>query len=166
MLNFLLWARQKNLFSPWPCISVFRCSFLNKSLFAVEMDLDNSVVEDFLSEVVIMRKLNHPNVMKLLGVTVQDDKPCVVMPLMMTDLKVYLKQNKMVRTELFICCLIPFLLDKMIYFIFSTAVSHWKPTSLICTGSCTWYGVFIRTKCDSSWLGCQKLHVSSPNIQM
>ncbi len=65
-------------------------------LFAVEVELDTAMVEDFLSEVVVMRKFNHPNVMKLLGVTVHEDKPCIILPLMMTDLKHYLKRHKQV----------------------------------------------------------------------
>ncbi len=54
------------------------------------------MVEEFLSEVLVMRKFNHPNVMKLLGVTVHEDKPCIVMPLMLTSLKEHLKQHKLV----------------------------------------------------------------------
>ena len=63
---------------------------------SVEVDLDPGMVQDFLGEVVVMRKFNHPNVMKLLGVTVHDDKPCIILPLMKMDLKQFLKQNKLV----------------------------------------------------------------------
>ncbi len=54
------------------------------------------MVEDFLREVLVMRQLSHPNVMKLLGVTVHEKKPCIILPLMMTDLRTYLKQHKLV----------------------------------------------------------------------
>ncbi len=55
------------------------------------------MVDDFLSEVIVMSKFNHPNVMKLLGVTGHEDKPCIILPLMMTDLKHYLRQHKQAR---------------------------------------------------------------------
>ena len=64
---------------------------------AVEVQLDTVMVEDFLREVVVMKNFNHPNVMKLLGVTVHEDKPCIILPLMKMDLKHYLKHNKLVR---------------------------------------------------------------------
>ncbi len=51
---------------------------------------------DFLSEALVMRKFNHPNVMKLVGVTGHEDKPCIILPLMKMDLKHYLKDNKLV----------------------------------------------------------------------
>ncbi len=54
------------------------------------------MVEEFLGEVVIMRKFEHQRVMKLLGVTVHEDRPCIVLPLMTTDLKHHLRQNEMV----------------------------------------------------------------------
>ncbi len=60
---------------------------------AAGVELDDYMVEEFLNEIIIMRKFKHPNVMKLLGVTVHDDKPCIVLPLMMTNLKCYLRQN-------------------------------------------------------------------------
>ncbi len=77
-------------------ISTLLSDNLSGVFTAVEVVLDSSMVEEFLSEVVIMRKFKHPNVMKLLGVTVHEDKPCIVLPLMMIDLKRYLKQNRLV----------------------------------------------------------------------
>ncbi len=56
------------------------------------------MVQDFLSEVIVMKKFQHPNVMKLLGVTVHENKPCIILPLMKMDLKQYLKQNRQVRS--------------------------------------------------------------------
>ena len=88
------------------------------------MDLDNSVVENFLREAVIMRKFKHPNVMKLLGVTVHEEKPCIVMPMMMTDLKHYLKQNQMVRAQIFIHFTRLFLLDNNVYFLKQTLTEN------------------------------------------
>ncbi len=72
-------------------------TFQPRIFFSAAIEFDNSVVEEFLTEIMVMGKLKHPNVMKLLGVTVHEDQPCIVMPLMMTDLKQYLKQNKLVR---------------------------------------------------------------------
>ncbi len=74
--------------------NVVNCTIL---FIAVEVELDSSMVSEFLKEVVIMRKFNHSNVLKLLGVTVHDSKPCIIMPLMLTDLKHYLKQNRKVN---------------------------------------------------------------------
>lgn len=65
-------------------------------LVPVEVELDTVMVEDFLSEVVVMKGFKHPNVMKLLGVTVHENKPCIVLPLMKMNLKEYLRQNKQV----------------------------------------------------------------------
>ncbi len=75
---------------------VLHCGFSCLWFIAVEVELDDYMVEDFLNEVIIMRRFKHPNVLKLLGVTVHEDKPCMVMPLMITNLKCYLKQNKLV----------------------------------------------------------------------
>ncbi len=71
----------------------------------MEVELDTVMVQDFLSKVIVMRKFNHPNVMKLLGVTVHEDKPCIILPLMKMDLKQFLKQNKLVcffRIQIFL----------------------------------------------------------------
>ncbi len=48
---------------------------------------------------IIMKKFKHPNVMKLLGVTVHEEKPCIILPLMKMDLKKHLKQNVLVRLK-------------------------------------------------------------------
>ena len=59
-----------------------------------EIKITNQVVEDFLHEAMIMRKFNHPNILKLIGVSTHNDKPCVILPLMNHgDLKGYLKNN-------------------------------------------------------------------------
>ena len=68
--------------------------------FTVELELDNQVVEDFLQEAITMRQFNHPNVLSTFGVSVHDDKPCVVLPLMTNgDLKNYLKSESSVSKE-------------------------------------------------------------------
>lgn len=54
-------------------------------------------VEEFLQEAVIMREFNHQNVMSLLGVSVSEEKPCVLLPLLSNgDLKKYLKNQSLV----------------------------------------------------------------------
>ena len=56
--------------------------------------MNNQVIEDFLQEATIMRQFNHPNILSMFGVSVHNDKPCVIMPLMSNgDLKNYLKYN-------------------------------------------------------------------------
>ncbi len=66
-------------------------------LFAEE--LDNSGTEEFLREMKIMRKFKHPNIMRLLGITVHEGRPCLVMPLMVASLKQYLNKNKLVSIQ-------------------------------------------------------------------
>ena len=46
------------------------------------IEINNQVTETFLQEVIIMRQFNHPNVLSLIGVSVHDNKPCVLLPLM------------------------------------------------------------------------------------
>ena len=59
--------------------------------------MNNQVIEDFLQEATIMRQFNHPNILSMFGVSVHNDKPCVIMPLMSNgDLKNYLKHNSSV----------------------------------------------------------------------
>ena len=59
-----------------------------------EMDMNNQVVEDFFEEAIVMKTFNHPNVLSLIGVSVYNNKPCVLMPLMNNgDLKTYIQNN-------------------------------------------------------------------------
>ena len=58
------------------------------------MMMNNKVVEEFLQEALIMKQFNHLNVLSLLGVSVHNDKPCAILPLMINgDLNSYLKNN-------------------------------------------------------------------------
>ena len=64
--------------------------------------MNNQVVEDFLQESVIMKQFNHPNVLSLIGVSVHNDKPCIILPLMSNgDLYRYLKKHEKVSTILY-----------------------------------------------------------------
>ena len=59
-----------------------------------EADLNNEMIEEFLQESVIMRQLDHPNVLSLFGVSVHNNKPCVILPLMVNgDLRNYLRSS-------------------------------------------------------------------------
>ena len=59
--------------------------------------MEDQVVEDFLNEAMIMRKFNHPNVLSLIGVTVHDNKPSVILPLMENgNLKKFLNSHQSV----------------------------------------------------------------------
>ena len=58
------------------------------------IEINNKVTETFLQEVIIMRQFNHPNVLSLIGVSVHDNKPCAILPLMTNkDVKSFLKRN-------------------------------------------------------------------------
>ncbi len=75
---------------------------------AHQIEVENKVTEDFLFEAVIMRKFNHPNILSLCGVSVHDNKPCVVLPLMKNgDLKHYVLHNKQVCfSKLLLICIL------------------------------------------------------------
>ena len=59
-----------------------------------EVLIKNQVVEDFLQEMTIMRQFNHPNVLSLIGISIHNNKPCIILPLMNnSDLHRYLKKH-------------------------------------------------------------------------
>ena len=59
--------------------------------------MKNQVIEEFLREATIMRQFTHPNVLSMFGISVHNDKPCVIMPLMSNgDLRNYLRKNSSV----------------------------------------------------------------------
>ena len=65
--------------------------------------MNNEVVEEFLQEAIIMKKFNHTNVMSLFGVSVHNDKSCVILPLMINgDLKSYLTRNDVSMTYIIV----------------------------------------------------------------
>ena len=67
----------------------------------MEVAMNNQVVEDFLQESVVMKQFNHPNVLSLIGVSVHNAKPCIILPLMTNgDLHKYLKKYEKVSTIL------------------------------------------------------------------
>ena len=66
-----------------------------------EVLVNNQAVEDFLQEMIKMKQFNHPNVLSLIGVSVHNDKPCIILPLMTNgDLHRYLKKHFEVSTIL------------------------------------------------------------------
>ena len=61
------------------------------------MKLETTEIEDFLREALVMRQFDHPNVLSSLGVSVHDEKACVVLPLMSNgDLRTFLIQQHFV----------------------------------------------------------------------
>ena len=53
------------------------------------------MIEEFLQEAMMMKNFNHPNVMSLIGVSLHEEKPCTLMPLMSNgDLKTFLSHHK------------------------------------------------------------------------
>ena len=62
-----------------------------------EIALNNELIEEFLQESLIMKQLNHCNILSLFGVSVHYNKPCVILPLMTNgDLRNYLKFSNLV----------------------------------------------------------------------
>ena len=52
-----------------------------------------------------MKEFNHPNVMSLIGISVHEDKPCVILPLMSNgDLENYLRKHSEVNTNIAKSC--------------------------------------------------------------
>ena len=70
-----------------------------------EIETNNQTIEDFLHEASIMRQFDHPNVLSIYGVSVHNDKPCVLLPLMSNgDLQKYLKDHNSVRISFAVFC--------------------------------------------------------------
>ena len=62
----------------------------------LEIDIQNTVIEQFLEEIVIMKQFNHPNVLSLIGISVHNNKPCALLPYMSNrDMKTFLQKNQM-----------------------------------------------------------------------
>ena len=58
------------------------------------IEINNQVIEAFLQEVVIMRQFNHPNILSLIGISVHNNKPCALLPLITNkDVNSFLKRN-------------------------------------------------------------------------
>ena len=59
-----------------------------------EVLIKNQVVEDFLQEMTIMKQFNHPNVLSLIVISIHNDRPCIILPLMsISDLHRHLKKH-------------------------------------------------------------------------
>ena len=78
--------------------SLFKAVFLY--LHTEQVELENKIIHEFLMEAIIMKMFNHPNVLKTFGVSVYEEKPCIILPLMSNgDLKKYLIANKSVSKK-------------------------------------------------------------------
>ena len=56
-------------------------------------------VSEFLEEATMMHNFTHPNVLSLIGVVIDDNKPYVIMPLMENgDLRVFIGNRERVQT--------------------------------------------------------------------
>ena len=63
----------------------------------LEINIQNTVIEQFLEEIVIMKQFNHPNVLSLIGISVHNNKPCALLPYMPNrDMKTFLQRNRKV----------------------------------------------------------------------
>ncbi len=122
--------------------------------FAVQLQIDNQVVTNFLQELVLMKDFNHPNVLGIIGISVNDNRPCAILPLMSNgDLKTYLRKNKSVRTFFVSAaftnmsgCFLIFMWNPSL-FAFSGPVPS-KPSEL-CSLSCKRNAVSCQSGCGS-----------------
>ena len=85
-----------------PSFSSTQC-FIDLFMYLLVLDtgerLEQHTVEAFLKEGVIMKNFNHPHVLRLLGVCVNDqENPMVILPYMANgDLRSYVKDKKKVH---------------------------------------------------------------------
>ena len=74
---------------------------LQIEFFQIKGDLHIYGVTAFIEESLIMREFKHPNVLRLIGISVHNDTPCAILPLMSNgDLKSYMRQHGTVRRSL------------------------------------------------------------------
>ena len=60
----------------------------------MQIKLNNQTIENFLQEIIMMRQFSHPNVMSLMEISVQNSKPCALLPLMSHgDIESFLQRN-------------------------------------------------------------------------
>ena len=131
-----------------------------------EMETNNQTIEDFLHEASIMRQFDHPNVLSIYGVSLHNDKPCVLLPLMPNgDLQKYLKdhnsvsQNKWVNTSCF-CKISQVACNGTLMFCVPSDIVQSKSVWL-CNGSGERNATSGWQEVCSLWFGCKKLHVCS-----
>ena len=56
------------------------------------IELNNEVIANFLQEVIIMRQFDHPNILSLIGISVHNNNPCAILPIMANkDVNSFLK---------------------------------------------------------------------------
>ena len=67
------------------------------------VQLNNQLIENFLQELIIMRQFEHPNVLSLIGISIHNNKPCALLPLMVNkDVRTFLKAKPKVSNFIFI----------------------------------------------------------------
>ena len=83
------------------CISsTIRCSYIAKIINFVMHDIDyDENLKSFVNECILMKKLDHPNVLPVLGICIESTHesglPFMVLPFMCNgDLKSYLKKKR------------------------------------------------------------------------
>lgn len=71
-------------------------------------------LKEFLEEATLMKDLKHKNIVNLLGVVIENNKPYVVLPFMEKgDLKSYVSDGNNVRKFHFFCQVFPVLCNKI-----------------------------------------------------
>ena len=96
----------------------------------------------------MMKKFNHPNVLKMFGVSVYEEKPCILLPLMSNgDLKKFLTANKSVSTHIFLHAIFQGARALLTLHTDSDSTEFTNSTvECIFFGSSKGYGIFSRTK--------------------
>ena len=79
----------------WPFCLDLKIKYLEfLFLKTVEDELDAQMIQEFLEEALMMKNFNHPNVLSLIGISIHEEKPCALIPLMSNgDLKTFLRNH-------------------------------------------------------------------------
>jgi len=74
---------------------------MTKHLYPVGNDFNQEAIESFLAEGVIMKDFNHPHILRLLGMSIDErGNPMVILPYMANgDLRSYVKDKTRVRSH-------------------------------------------------------------------
>ena len=119
---------------------------------SVEKDVTHSDLEQFVEEVANMIKLDHPNILSLLGVSSHEGKLCMICPLMKNkDMKQYLLKKRTVSVFFLVLSNVSSCEEQL------TETFHfrnWLNRSCFPLPLKQWMGWFIshnRTSCTETW---------------
>ncbi len=133
-----------------PLFQCYRC-------FAVEIDLEDRQIQTFLQEEATMKKLNHPNILLILGVSIHDGKACIINHSWST--RIYRNICQVVWVEIRATNGNNLSQVFVVTWFHSPFVAESKfiiSACLFCTGRCSGYGVPCKAKsCPQLGIACE-----------